>query len=102
MKGGIIMNVTETAAAAAMELSDTLKEMDSLQGEKLMDAICMAKKIYAAGAGRSLLALRCLAMRLMHLGFEAYVVGETITPAYTDKVEFTARKKPINGSRTYP
>ena len=47
-----------------------------------MEAICKAKKIYVAGAGRSLLTLRCLAMRLMHLGFESYVVGDTTTPAF--------------------
>ena len=34
-----------------------------------------------AGAGRSGLVARAFAMRLRHLGVEAFVVGETITPA---------------------
>ena len=29
--------------------------------------------------------IRAFAMRLMHLGLTAYVVGETVTPAITDK-----------------
>jgi 6-phospho-3-hexuloisomerase len=40
-----------------------------------------AKRIYVMGAGRSGLVAKAFAMRLMHLGFTAFVVGETITPA---------------------
>jgi len=40
-------------------------------------------RIYVMGAGRSGLVAKALAMRLMHLGFSSYVVGETITPAMT-------------------
>ncbi len=76
------MNIHETAAAAAIELSGTLQQINEAQIEELMNAVCEAKKVYTAGAGRSLLMLRCLAMRLMHLGFESYVVGDTTTPAF--------------------
>lgn len=37
--------------------------------------------IYTTGAGRSGLIAKAFAMRLMHIGFESYVVGEIITPA---------------------
>lgn len=37
--------------------------------------------IFVAGAGRSGLMGRAFAMRLMHMGFKAYVVGETVTPS---------------------
>jgi 6-phospho-3-hexuloisomerase len=40
-----------------------------------------SKKILVVGAGRSGLAAKAFAMRLMHLGFNVYVFGETITPA---------------------
>jgi 6-phospho-3-hexuloisomerase len=40
-------------------------------------------RIYVIGAGRSGLVAKAFAMRLMHLGFSSYVVGETITPAMT-------------------
>lgn len=38
------------------------------------------KRIYLIGQGRSGLMARAFAMRLMHLGFNAFVTGETITP----------------------
>jgi 6-phospho 3-hexuloisomerase len=40
-----------------------------------------AKRVFVLGAGRSGLVGRAFAMRLMHLGMDVYVVGETITPA---------------------
>ena len=39
------------------------------------------RKVFVVGVGRSGLVGRAFAMRLMHLGFSAYVVGETVTPA---------------------
>ncbi len=41
-----------------------------------------AKRVYVTGAGRSGFVARAFAMRLMHLGYEAFVIGETITPAF--------------------
>ena len=41
--------------------------------------------VFVAGAGRSGLMGRAFAMRLMHLGFKAYVVGETVTPAIRER-----------------
>lgn len=39
------------------------------------------KRLFVMGAGRSGLVVKGFAMRLMHLGFNVYVVGETVTPA---------------------
>lgn len=47
----------------------------------LIDTKTNGKKIMIIGAGRSGLAGKAFAMRLMHLGFNVYVFGETITPA---------------------
>jgi len=44
-----------------------------------------APRVFVAGAGRSGLCMMAFGMRLMHLGIEAYVVGETITPSIRDK-----------------
>ncbi len=49
--------------------------------ERLVESILGADRVYVAGGGRSGLMARALAMRLMHLGLTAYVVGETTTPA---------------------
>jgi len=46
-----------------------------------VNSIMGSKRIFLMGAGRSGLAAKAFAMRLMHLGFNVYVVGETTTPA---------------------
>lgn len=55
-------------------------EVDKMIG-MLVEAWGWGKIILIVGAGRSGLVGRAFAMRLMHLGFRTYVVGETITPA---------------------
>jgi 6-phospho-3-hexuloisomerase len=47
----------------------------------LIQEILEARRIYVMGAGRSGLVAKAFAMRLMHLGLQSFVVGETITPA---------------------
>jgi 6-phospho-3-hexuloisomerase len=42
-----------------------------------------ADRVFVLGAGRSGLALRMTAMRLMHLGLSVHVVGDVTTPAIT-------------------
>jgi len=49
--------------------------------KSLLGKIDAADKIFACGSGRSGLVARAFAMRLMHLGYHVYVVGETIAPA---------------------
>ncbi len=49
--------------------------------EALLDAILEADTIFISGAGRSLYMLQAFAMRLVHIGLKAFVVGETSTPA---------------------
>lgn len=48
------------------------------------DIIMNSKNVFVIGAGRSGLAAKAFAMRLMHLGISSYVVGETISPAIYD------------------
>ena len=55
--------------------------LDEESIEKFEDIIIGSKNIFVTGAGRSGLAAKAFAMRLMHLGLSAYVVGETISPA---------------------
>lgn len=76
------MSVAETAADAAIQLSDTLRRVDSAQINSLIEEIDQAKRLFFAGTGRSLLMMRCIAMRMMHLAYESYVVGDTTTPAF--------------------
>lgn len=50
--------------------------------EKLVDGILSANKVFVAGGGRSGFAAKSFAMRMMHVGLEPFVVGETITPTF--------------------
>lgn len=68
-------------------LSEVLKELQLVpqlisdtESEQLIHSIATANKVFVAGAGRSGFMIRSLAMRLMHMGVQAYVVGETVTP----------------------
>lgn len=63
------------------ELQTTLLQISNESANQLVEAINTAPRIFVTGAGRSGLAMKGFAMRLMHLGFQVYVVGETITPA---------------------
>lgn len=47
---------------------------------KMIESLEESKTIFVVGIGRSGLAGRAFAMRLMHLGYTAFVFGETITP----------------------
>ncbi len=49
--------------------------------DKFENIIIGSENIFVTGAGRSGLAAKAFAMRLMHLGLSSYVVGETISPA---------------------
>jgi 6-phospho-3-hexuloisomerase len=69
------MDIREYGKKIAEELSSTLSRLDWDETEALAAAVIKAKKTYVAGAGRSLLMIRALAMRLMQTGFTAYVVG---------------------------
>ena len=63
------------------ELSRTLSGIDRKQQEQMADEILKAKHVFVAGAGRSGMMARCFAMRLMHMGMKAYMVGEVVTPS---------------------
>jgi len=54
--------------------------------DALVEAILEAETVFIAGAGRSLLMLSAFAMRLVHLGLRAFVVGETSTPAISQAI----------------
>lgn len=67
-----------------LELKDTLSKFDIESIDCLSQAIIESKRIFLAGTGRSGFAVKSFALRLMHLGLNTYVVGETITPAITN------------------
>lgn len=53
--------------------------------DKVTGLIQKDRRIFVAGEGRSGFSAKGFAMRLMHLGYTVYVVGETITPAIKER-----------------
>ena len=75
------MEIKSILKSITEELAECYAAMDEEQIQEWERRIKKANRIYVAGAGRSLLMIRGFAMRLMHMGFVSYVVGETVTPA---------------------
>ncbi|HZD13307.1 MAG TPA: SIS domain-containing protein, partial [Candidatus Binatus sp.] len=64
-------------------VEDSVQRVRHSQVNRFLNLLVEAerRRILVMGVGRSGLIGRSFAMRLMHLGFEVYVLGETITPA---------------------
>jgi 6-phospho-3-hexuloisomerase len=63
------------------ELGRTLAEVSETEIVAAQRKILAAKRVFVTGAGRSGLALKMAAMRLMHLGLDVHVAGEVTAPA---------------------
>ena len=59
--------------------------LDEESIDKFENIIIESENVFVTGAGRSGLAAKAFAMRLMHLGLSSYVVGETISPALNEE-----------------
>lgn len=73
------MNTSGYLEAVLAELKEASTLVSTEQTESLVEAILSAKKVFVAGAGRSGFMLKSFGMRMMHMGIDAYVVGETVT-----------------------
>ena len=72
----------KTSIEAILENIVSAEEfLDEEAIDEFENIIMDANNVFVTGAGRSGLAAKAFAMRLMHLGLSAYVVGETISPA---------------------
>jgi len=63
------------------KITEILKATDDSYDARLTSLLDQAKRVFVAGAGRSGLISRFFAMRLMHGGYETFVVGEIVTPS---------------------
>ena len=76
------MEIMKTSIKAILNNIVNAQEfLDEKAIDEFEDIIIAANNVFVTGAGRSGLAAKAFAMRLMHLGLRAYVVGETISPA---------------------
>ncbi len=70
----------EIVRAVVEENRQVLEAVSEDQIHRLIDEIEKAKTIQLFAMGRMLASLRAFAMRLKHMGFDAYVVFDTTTP----------------------
>ncbi|WP_409300581.1 6-phospho-3-hexuloisomerase [Peribacillus sp. SCS-155] len=75
------MKTVEYASEIVKELNRTIDLVAEDEAERLVNRILESKKVFVAGAGRSGFMAKSFVMRLMHMGLDAYVVGETVTPS---------------------
>ncbi|MCA9858177.1 MAG: SIS domain-containing protein [Thermomicrobiales bacterium] len=74
----------DEAAEIVAEQVEAIARIDETSVDALLTAIDGANRVFVLGEGRSGLVGRMFAMRLMHLGHQAFVVGETTTPSITN------------------
>lgn len=79
VRGGLM--VKETTKHILENVEKILAGVNQEDAKRFIDKIVHSKNIFLTGAGRSGLVAKAFAMRLMHLGFNVYVAGETITPS---------------------
>jgi 6-phospho-3-hexuloisomerase len=75
------MSVSEYMKEISEEIGRASEAVSDRLAARFVERIRQSGRVFVAGAGRSGLIIRTFAMRLMHMGFASYVVGETITPA---------------------
>ncbi|GAE35909.1 6-phospho-3-hexuloisomerase [Halalkalibacter akibai] len=75
------MQTTQYLTEIIRELQHASEQIQDEQAELLVNDIIGANKIFVAGAGRSGFMAKSFAMRMMHMGIQAFVVGETVTPS---------------------
>lgn len=75
------MKVLKDAMLSIAEhVEKVANSIDEKQVEEFITLLMEAERVFIYGAGRSGLVAKAFAMRLMHLGFNVYVIGEIITP----------------------
>ncbi|MSR73661.1 MAG: SIS domain-containing protein [Candidatus Pacebacteria bacterium] len=74
-------NFEDCAEKILKEISFVLSKVDEKQVDVLLDTVIKAKKIVVCGAGRVGMAARGFAMRLGHMGYQAWMLGDATVPS---------------------
>ncbi len=75
------MRMRKRMSGLARKIGEQCSKMDEKSIERFLGLLLAKRRVFIVGSGRSGLVGKAFGMRLMHLGFEVYIVGETITPA---------------------
>jgi len=71
----------EDSLRIADEIRRALTHTRPEEIDRLLEAILQARGVFCSGQGRSGFMVKAFAMRLVHVGLHAHVVGETTTPS---------------------
>jgi 6-phospho-3-hexuloisomerase len=77
----VLDSYTRNQTLILNELERTLASVSEEEITAAQSMVLAARRVFVTGAGRSGLALKMAAMRLMHLGLDVHVAGEVTTPA---------------------
>jgi 6-phospho-3-hexuloisomerase len=77
------MSIREKVAEVLQEARNLLSTLEESEAERVLCALreWQKKRLFFWARGRSFLVLKGFAMRLMHLGYVVYIVGEVTCPA---------------------
>ena len=78
--GSNSISIKNTTQIILDEIHSVLEKIDERVYEEFLSSILNAKNIFVTGQGRSGLVSRTFAMRLTHIGLNAYCVGDATTP----------------------
>jgi len=70
---------TESIKYIQRKVKDILETVSQEDIDKVRNLFFISNRIFVYGAGRSGLVAKAFAIRLVHLGFQTFVIGETIT-----------------------
>jgi 6-phospho-3-hexuloisomerase len=73
--------IKKTAENITKHALEVIDRIDEEEVDKMIQVISKSKSVFIVGSGRSELIGMAFAMRLMHLGFVVYVIGDVTTPA---------------------
>jgi len=76
-----LADVSSAIRRVSEEITVALSALDAAVCQEAARLIVSAKRLYFTGAGRSGIGMGMIAMRFMHLGFDAHMIGEPTAPA---------------------
>ena len=74
------LGIKATTQIILDEIHSVLEKIDEKAYEKFIASVLASKNVFVTGQGRSGLVSRTFAMRLTHIGLNAYCVGDATTP----------------------
>lgn len=80
----------ETLQVIINEIEGVLSQVNEQELSDVMGAFDKNRRVFVDGEGRSGFSAKGFAMRLMHIGYTVFFVGETITPALREGDLFVA------------